>query len=364
MPNHFKQQDLLNPEGRPFPGRPFYLFGAGHRRKLLYAGGVLMDALTREPLRRWDVTGERLTEAGALELTTAEGRAVFSEDEAGVWLAENGEREQLAGGPVHLPRFEGHPHAKMLRALHRELLVNIVDGAPLPNLLVYDRPWYRDAAMVGMVLARTGNLDLIRDWILGLREPFDRNNAGQRESDNLGQALYLVSLVSDAAHPLVKVVLDAVPEFLDGDHLTGPSDFAPHPVYQTKWLKFGLRALGLPDPYTVPAVFDPYSALFWMADRDQHVPGPDFGPALTGSYPYLGWAEAHFHRRRPPLELAGQTVPLTWEAEASQADYAGMAAADPALAGERLAAPHTWHAAEMVLYLLEAGLLEAGLKEA
>jgi hypothetical protein len=26
----------------------------------------------------------------------------------------------------------------------------------------------------------------------GLREPYDRNNAGETEADNLGQALYLV----------------------------------------------------------------------------------------------------------------------------------------------------------------------------
>ena len=52
-----------------------------------------------------------------------------------------------------------------------------------------------------------------------------------------------------------------------GKHIEGRSDFAPHPVYQTKWAKFGLRSLGLEDPYEVPQVADSYATLFWWAYR-------------------------------------------------------------------------------------------------
>jgi GH15 family glucan-1,4-alpha-glucosidase len=59
------------------------------------------------------------------------------------------------------------------------------------TLFVYPKAWLRDAAMMGMAFEATGNLHVIREWILGLREVYDRNNAGEEEADNLGQALYL-----------------------------------------------------------------------------------------------------------------------------------------------------------------------------
>lgn len=41
-------------------------------------------------------------------------------------------------------------------------------------------------------------------------------------------------------------------------------------------------------------------------------------------YPYLKWTEAHFKRKEIPGGLIHRPYPLTWEAEAIQADYEGM----------------------------------------
>jgi hypothetical protein len=338
-----------------FPGVAFFLFGAGERRKLLYKAGVLYDLFTGELVRQWDrVAGEIEPSEYRVEIRCRRGDKVrIVEDEQGVHIERDGRRETLTSGTVRLPRFEGHPNAPLLRRLNHEILVNIVHHKPLPNLLVYSKPWYRDAAMLLMCLQKTGNLDRVRPWVLGLREPFDRNNAGQQEPDNLGQALYMLSLVSDASHPLVRTILDIVPRFVRDKHLAGMSDFAPHPVYQTKWLKFGLRALRLPDAYVIPPVYDSYSALFWMDYKREHVEGKGF--AADENYPYLAWAEAHFRQAPPPLPLNETQYPLTWEANASQADYARMKVLSPDYVAARLAAPHTWHAAEMFLYYWNKG---------
>jgi len=48
-----------------------------------------------------------------------------------------------------------------------------------------------------------------------------------------------------------------------------------------------------------------------------------------------------------------QDYPLTWEIQASQADYRGMAAIDPVFVKQKTSVPHTWHAAEVFLYLLD-----------
>jgi hypothetical protein len=287
--------------------------------------------------------------------TSDDKKIIIKENEKAVWIKEGAERHRLTEGAINLPKFKGHPQAKLLRILLHEILIGIVDTKPVPNFMVYSKPWYRDAAMVAMCLEKTDNLHLIKPWILKLDEIFDRNNAGNREADNLGQVLYLISLVSDSSHPLVEKVLNMIPEFQEGKHITGPTDFSKHPVYQTKWLKFGLGALGLEDPYEIPKVYDTYSVLFWMDYKKEHLHGKAFSKNSIKNYPYLGWAEAHFHGRPVPMPLEEQ-YPMTWEARASQADYPGMKIVSKEYTDRKICAPHSWHAAEMFLYLLDDDL--------
>ena len=339
------------------PDVKFFLFGMGARTKLLYRDGILFDAKSGRELHRWKVRKEIIVPPDySVSLETEDGAAItLREDSEAVWLEQGGQRTALEGtkSPVKLPDFAGKKFPRVLRVLHQELLVNIVEAGPVPNFFVYERPWYRDGAMVALALKETGNLDLLKPWILGLREPFDKNNKGETEADNLGQALFLISLVADKSHPLVAKVLAEVPRFeksdANGKYILGRSDFADHPVYQTKWLKYGLRALGLPDPYIIPKVADSYGALFWMDYRDQHTTGKDSDD--RGPYPYLGWACDHFHGTKKSL-LSNRDYPLTWEKNASGANYDGLTIISPVLAEKKISPPHTWHAAEAFLLLL------------
>ncbi|MCS7237582.1 MAG: hypothetical protein NZ899_04850 [Thermoguttaceae bacterium] len=343
---------------RPLPEKRFFLFGMGLRDKYVHRDGMLVALETGQAVSQWQLDVDEIILAEyTVKIKTKQGASfTIVEDEQAVWLSEPGrERTALPGTqhPLRLPRFEDHPQAELLRILHHEVLIGVTRQGPVPNPLVYRKPWYRDAAVMAMVLKVTGNLDQIRDWILSLREPYDFNN-GVPEPDNLGQALFLISLVADKSHPLVPIILEEAERRAvrkDGvKYLEGLTDGARHPVYQTKWLKFGLKALGLPDDWTIPAVADSYSALFWMDFKDQHVRGHD--AADRRRYPYLAWACAHFHGTEPG-PFSGQAYPLTWEAEASAADYAKMSAISPEFAVRRVAAPHAWHAAEAFLYLLE-----------
>lgn len=343
------------------PAVPFFLFGMGERQKFLYRKGELRDARTNKLVRRWNVAEELIVpSAFTVALKTVDGGLVFlSEDEDAVWLEEKGsERVALSKGKVALPDFADHRYPAVIKVLHQEPLVNVVDGKPLPNFMVYAKPWYRDGAMMAMAFQKTGNLHLVKDWILGLREPFDRNNNnGETEADNLGQALYLVSLASDKSHPLVAAVQKELKRFEKGKHLEGRSDFAPYPVYQTKWAKFGLTALGLEDPYEVPQVADSYAVLFWWQYKNLDKAGQTVRD--SPDYPYLTWAGAHYTGQKKG-KLSDRDYPLTWEAKASQADYAGIRWIDPAFEKVRVCAPHTWHAAEAFLYLLEEKPLPKG----
>jgi len=333
----------------------FQFLGLGDRPKLLYCGGSLWDVSRRTPVQTWPVVTEHFRPADyAVDLDLSDGqRVTICDDEDALWIDRHGQRTVIGQCPVCLPRFDDHPHAHLLRVLLGEILVTIDTGAPLPNHLAYRKPWYRDAAMAAMVLAKTGNLHLIRDWISSLAEPFDRNNAGDEEPDNLGQLLYLISLTTDASHPLVARVLRQAHRFAEGHHIVGRTDGAPHPLYQTKWLKFGLRSLGLPDPYRLPDVADSYSPLVWWAFTDHNPHEPYFDPRQRELYPYLAWAEDHFYDAHVTPPSAQPGCPLSYEAHASQANYQAMRIVDPAYATDQIAAPHSWHAAEMFLYWLE-----------
>ena len=61
--------------------------------------------------------------------------------------------------------------------------------------------------MMAMCLEVTGNINLIKEWALSLSDPYDRNNGGETEADNLGQTLFILSFFTDRNHPLVAKIL-------------------------------------------------------------------------------------------------------------------------------------------------------------
>ncbi len=236
---------------------PFFIFGQGHRRKFLYKQGRLVDLLSGASLFDINASSE-VIDAPAYTVSLQSGRReriTIREDESSIILKRDSYSEILDDSPVSLPSFRDHPYKHLLRILHHEILINIVDGQPLPNFLVYDKPWYRDGAMMAMVLEMTGNLDLLRGWIHFLEDPFDHNNAGHSEPDNLGQLLYLISLTGDgASHPLIPRILEEARKVTQNGHLTGLTDGRQHPIYQTKWMKFGLESIGIAGQFPHPRV--------------------------------------------------------------------------------------------------------------
>ncbi len=325
----------------------FFIFGMGNRRKLLFFRNRLTDIFSGEILHVFPgqpvkiVPEEYLVQVGEQEIR---------ENEEGIFLKTGSEEKALDSGSLKIPEFEGNRQRAALKILFHEIAVNIVDGKPLPNLFVYRKPWYRDAAMMCMVLEKTGNIDLVRDWICSLDEMYDRNNAGNCEPDNLGQALYMISLVSDRKHPLVEKIVEEAEKRSRDRYIAGITDGEFHPVYQTKWLKLGLQSLGIPDPYLVPDVSDTYASLFWMDGHRERECRDDF--SWEGEdYPYLQVARAHTCGRKCPVLTA--RFPMTWEKNASEADYRGNLPYFKNYYEEKLCAPHTWHASELFLWLME-----------
>ncbi|GAB3801827.1 hypothetical protein GCM10028819_29860 [Spirosoma humi] len=354
------QLDLLrqtHPNRHELPDLKFFLFGMGDRLKLIYRNGRLLNALTGNIEEQWAVKQEIIVPPAYLvHLVLTNGQTVqIQEDAAGVWLLQTNKRPRLLPGTrsrLNLPDFVNKRFGSILRVLHQEILMNVRNGRPMPNFLIYQNPRYRDAALVAMVLRKTKNLPLIRDWIMAIRDPFDRHKQGLAEADNPGEVLFLVSLVSDKSHPVVQMALDSVKPFEKEDYIAGKTDYADHPVYQTKWFKYGLKSLGLPDPYHIPRQYDSYSSLFWWAYTSEHVAGKKFTGSSNANYPYFAWAEDHFYNENRGL-IGTIDYPLSWEQQASDAHYPGLTVLDKDLIRKKIAFPHAWHAAEQFLLLAD-----------
>ncbi|MFD2932966.1 hypothetical protein [Spirosoma flavum] len=355
------------PTHRDLPNLKFFLFGMGDRLKLIYRNGRLLNALTGNIEEQWNVQQEIIVPSAYLvHLILADGQTVqIQEDETGVWLLQPTKRPKLIPGTrsqLNLPHFADKRFGPVLRVLHQEILINVIHGRPVPNFLVYQKPSYRDATLMAMVLHETNNLHLIHDWIMAIRDPFDRNNPGITEADNPGEVLFLVSLVSDKTHPAVQMALDSVQRFRYENYVRGKTDYVEHPVFQTKWLKYGLKSLNLPDPYVIPKQYDSYSSLVWWAYTNEHIAGKKFSDDLSINHPHFIWAEDHFYSRSRSNStgipekrgiVGNLDYPLSWEQQGSNAHYPGLTVLDKGLVKQTLAFPHTWHASEMFLLLNE-----------
>ena len=77
-------------------------------------------------------------------------------------------------------------------------------------------------------------------------------------------------------------------------------------------------------------------------------------PWESSAYPYLEAAKLHYNGVICP-QINADRYPLTWEKNASQADYAGNLPFFPEMYKGRICAPHTWHAAELYLWIRETG---------
>ncbi len=179
------------------PDCRFFLFGMGNRTKLIYKKGCLIHAFSGETICQWPFENDAIIpNEYSVEIQTPEDLVMIYENEVGVLVRERGKDRLVPGtnSVVILPGFTEHRYSEILKVLHHEILINVVDSKPMPNFMVYQNPWRRDAAMMAMCLSYTGNLELIKGWVLGLTDPYDRNNGGETEADNLGQTLYLLSL--------------------------------------------------------------------------------------------------------------------------------------------------------------------------
>lgn len=359
----------------------FFLFGMGRNQKMIYKNGALTD-LEGNIIHKWNVIHDEiypnlyevhLIAKGEKEEDTRK-EILIKEDSKGIWIYEDSICRSAIEGEANLqeiclPTFNGYKYPETLKVLLHEVLINIKDGIPYPNFLVYHKPFYRDAFIIALCLAATNNSHLIHEWIRNIDTIYDKL-AEINEADNLGELLYLISLLPEDKRnkKIIQDILDEANRIsvIDSNgicYIEGYTDGAILPIYQTLLLKYGIQKLQLIDSFQISNRYDYYTDLLWMA-QEMHHPSAyyNFKYQIKSlyknyitkyfDYPYLNWAKAHYHRSTfAPWHK--QLYPLSWEKFGNRADLKQMNIIDYQAADKKIIYPHAWCAAEMFLYLLE-----------
>jgi len=264
------------------------------------------------------------------------------ENEIGIYLYKDKNIQILDESEyINIPNFENYTYSNYLKITFYETMVNVLPNGFTPNYLTYGNFWYRDGAMMAMVLEATDNLSQLRIDV-GVDDIYDGARGGVDEPDNLGELLYMLSLQEEINWPVVNAVLEEAERIKQSDNcIHGLTDFSELYVYQTKWLKYGMEKLGLDSSaYNVDGKQDGYSTMCWWYDRGDPEDYPynisqmesELWDTNKTYYPYLQLAELHYYevKLNIPNDL---NYPISFE--------------------WKDCAPHSWTASELFLYLLD-----------
>ncbi|MBP3841470.1 MAG: haloacid dehalogenase-like hydrolase [Bacilli bacterium] len=333
-----------------------YYFGFGSRRKLLYRKNSLIDINTKEVLYEFEEKEKLIIpNLYTVIIQTKDNNYIkIKEDNKGIHYALNGKDEIIEGTDkeIKLFDFSNQKYQNIKKVLYGEILFNIKDNIIYPNIIVYDKPWYRDAAITSMVLRQTNNTDLINDWINSINELYDNNN-GYNEPDNLGEILYLLSLSEERNEDLIDRIETEAERLAtsnpNGYYIYGQTDFSPQHLYQNLWYKLGIEKVGRTYHFDISKIpEDDYSKGAWWSNYI--VKGSNNN--LDVNYPYLSYAVLH-KQKVGKVVLNYNLYPLSWERNASQAKYENYLGIDNQMNDSKTSPIHSWSASELLLYILD-----------
>ena len=334
---------------------PFFILGMGLREKYLF---VKEESKEKYKLVRYSDEQEIINNL-ILENIDYENYVIYAKDENknkitiyenenGIYIHKENEEKVLDDSiKINIPTFDNYKHKKQLKILFNEVMINITKDGPKPNFIAYKNSWYRDSAIIAMVLKKTDNVNQIEDWISKINSIYDMQN-GCKEPDNLGQVLFLMSLIENKNENIINDILEEAENIkTEGGYLNGITDGTYHPIYQTKWLIFGLKSLGLNyEKWKIPNVYDDYESLLWFEKEKQSKSIED-----SDRWPYLFFARLHYEGT--PISFEESDYPISSEYCPSKANFKEMSVINKEFTKSKLIVPHAWSAAEMFLYLID-----------
>lgn len=335
----------------------YYYFGMANRRKLLFIENKIMDIESKEILYEFNVDEVLVIPNKYLViLKTVNNNFIrIYEDCNGVHLEKNGKDKIISGTDkyINLYSFDNYKYKNMLKTTYGELLFNIKDSVIYPNIIVYNKPWYRDAALTSMVLERTNNTDLIKEWVSNITEIYDRQNAGIEEPDNLGELLYIISTQEERNEELINRIEEEANRLADsnekGYYIYGKTDFGDMHLYQNLWYKLGIERVGREYKFDLESIpEDGYTKMAWWSDYET----TDNYYESSQEFPYLTYAMRH-KLGVGKISINNSLYPMSVEIGASQAKYDNYQDIDQTMVNMHASPLHSWAAAELILLLMD-----------
>ena len=336
----------------------YYFMGMANRRKLLYQPNQIIDIETKKIIETFEEKEHYIIPNLYMVLIeTRQGDFIkIVEDKDGVHFIKNGKDKVLEGTniPISLYSFENQKYSNINNILYGEILWNIKDSTIYPNIIVYHKPWYRDAAITSMVLKQTNNTDLISEWVEQIEDIYDRQNAGIEEADNLGELLYILSTQKNRRDDLINKIEEEAKRIArenpNGYYLYGKTDFGDQYLYQNLWYQLGIESVGGNFEFDLSQIpEDNYSKMAWWSpyqvkDQTEY--------ETSEEYPYLSFAARH-KLGKGTIIVNENLYPLSMEINASQANYENYREIENGLANAKISPLHSWSASELLLWLLD-----------
>lgn len=326
-----------------------FFFGMGDREKFVYKNGNLINIKNQETILTFDYVIELIIPneyTVLLEDKFGNIHKIF-ENEYGIYYSNNGETLAIdeSDEAIVLPEFEKHKYSELLKVLHQEILFNIDNQIPKPNLFYYDSAQYRGTMMASMVLEYTANINLLIPWIEKIDNIYDGSQSkNSKNADNLGELLYIIGATGVDRNDLVKEILEEIDNLKQDDGLIkSKTDNFNQTYYPTIVALYGAKKLGIDLDLNVPKIDDGYAKLTWYSDFIIQ----SSKTINQNKYPYLNWAFYHYSGDGK-LYILNEIYPLSYEYVDSKVNSECFISSHYC---QNTVLTHMWSAAEMFLLL-------------
>jgi hypothetical protein len=335
----------------------FYIFGMGTRQKFIVRKSDDInweiydynnDEVILTKIKNLTIDPQNYEVSGVLNSKTFR----MFENEIGIFYEVNEDLYVLDNNVlVNIPDFSHTKYPRTLAILFGEVMTQLTPTEMSPNFIAYPKTWYRDATSIALVLKYSNNINFLEEISESFLTPYDQQNS-MLELDNLGQLLFLMSLLEKPNQELINQILIEVEEnLIEGSYLKGFTDFDYRPIYQTKWLKFGMNSLNLnTDHINIPNKYvDSYAPIMWL-DRSDSFPLEKAN--FDRRWPYIYYANLNYFKVDFDYNDINLHYPISEEIAASHAQFDKLGILRNDYVSKKMVAPHAWSAAELFLLLM------------
>ncbi len=267
----------------------------------------------------------------------------------GIYIKENNKITPVVESKLDInwPNFENNKYSEILKVLYQEILFNIKDNVPIPNIMTYNSAWYRDTLLATMVLEKTDNVKILEPWVKSIDSIYDYSRAKDlKEPDGLGALMYIIGATGVNRDDLIQKIIEEIDNIREPDgSIKGKVDGWNQKYYPTALAILGSRKLGIDLNLQLPEYDDGYARLTWYLDKRIST---DI-KTVDNTCPYLNWAYYHYNPDET-LTILGELYPLSYEIVAGETNKECFISEH--YCNEHLALSHIWHASEMFLVLI------------